>query len=211
MGGPQTVTDFRAGYGVSGFDVPQRFVGSGVWDLPFGHGRAWLKSGPLSYILGGWELGGIATVQSGLPFTVYLSGSCPNNASNCWPDRIASGQLANPIYSHWYDPTAFVEPCQVATVNGTCSQAAYRYGNSGRGILRAPGTFNFDLYTQKNFAIRERVNLQLRLEAFNALNHPQLGFPNQNVNPGNPAATSTAITSTTGDNRDLEAAVKITF
>ena len=211
VGGPQTVTDFRAGYGVSGFDVPQRFVGSGVWDLPFGHGRAWLKSGPLSYILGGWELGGIATVQSGLPFTVYLSGSCPNNASNCWPDRIASGQLANPIYSHWYDPTAFVEPCQVATVNGTCSQAAYRYGNSGRGILRAPGTFNFDLYTQKNFAIRERVNLQLRLEAFNALNHPQLGFPNQNVNPGNPAATSTAITSTTGDNRDLEAAVKITF
>lgn len=96
-------------------------------------------------------------------------------------------------------------------MGGVCSQPAYRYGNSGRGILRAPGTFNFDLYTQKNFAIRERVNLQLRLEAFNALNHPQMGFPHQNVNPGNPAATSTAITSTTGDNRDLEAAVKITF
>src|SRR5579875_1577014 len=162
-------------------------------------------------IVGGLELGGIATIQSGLPFTVYLSGSCPNNATNCWPDRIGSGQLSNPMYSHWYDPTAFVEPCQVATVNGICSQPAYRYGDSGRGILRAPGTFNFDLYAQRNFSIRERLNLQFRLEAFNALNHPQLGFPNQNVNPGNPAATSTAITSTIGDNRALEAAIKVVF
>jgi len=161
--------------------------------------------------VGGLELGGIATIQSGLPFTVYLSGSCPNNATNCWPDRIGSGQLSNPMYSHWYDPTAFVEPCQVATVSGICSQPAYRYGDSGRGILRAPGTFNFDLYAQRNFSIRERLNLQFRLEAFNALNHPQLGFPNQSVNPGNPAATSTAITSTIGDNRDLEAAIKLVF
>jgi hypothetical protein len=211
VGNPQTVTNLASGHGPSGFDIPQRFVGSWIWDLPFGRGRALLNSGPLAYVVGGLELGGIATIQSGLPFTVYLSGSCPNNATNCWPDRIGSGQLSNPIYSHWYDPTAFVEPCQVATVNGICSQPAYRYGDSGRGILRAPGTFNFDLYAQRNFSIRERLNLQFRLEAFNALNHPQLGFPNQSVNPGNPAATSTAITSTIGDNRDLEAAIKVVF
>ncbi|MGH9654336.1 MAG: TonB-dependent receptor domain-containing protein [Bryobacteraceae bacterium] len=212
VGNPQTITDLAAGHGPSGFDIPQRFVGNVVWNLPFGHGRALLKRGPLSYIVGGWQLGGIATIQSGLPFTVgNMSGSCPNNASHCWPDRIASGKLSSPDYSHWFDPTAFAEPCQVPLVNGVCSQAAYRYGNSGRGILRAPGTFNFDLYTQRNFAIRERVNLQARLEAFNAFNHPQMGFPHTSINPGDPAATSTAITSTIGDNRDLEAAIKVTF
>jgi hypothetical protein len=67
------------------------------------------------------------------------------------------------------------------------------------------------LAAAKNFAIKERFRVQFRLDAFNALNHPQLGFPNQNVNPTDPAKTSTAITSTIGDNRDLQAAIKVLF
>lgn len=204
-GGPQTITNLRAGYGPSGFDVPHRFVGSWTWETPFGRGRRYLNSGLVSNLVGGWEIDGISSIQSGLPFSVYLS-SCVNNASSCWPDRIASGRLSNPDYSRWHDPTAFAAPCAVGLVNGTCSQYAYRFGNSGRGILRAPGTFNFDLSAVKNFAVKERIKAQPRLDAFNALNHPQFGFPNQNINPANPAATSTAITSTIKDNRDLQAA-----
>ncbi len=211
-GGPQTVTNLAAGYGPSGFDVPQRFVGSWTWDIPFGKGQPFLNHGPLAYVLGGWQLGGISTVQSGLPFTVYLA-NCVNNASSCWPDRVASGTRSNPIYSNWYDPTAFEAPCAVASVNGICpgSQYAYRYGDSGRGILRIPGTFNFDLSASKNIPIKERLNVQFRIDAFNALNHPQLGVPNQNINPSNPAKTSTAITSTIGDNRDIQAAIRVVF
>ncbi len=210
VGNPQTVTDLAAGYGPSGFDIPQRFVGSWTYELPFGPGRHFMTHGLLANLIGGWELDGISTVQSGLPFTVYLA-NCTNNASSCWPDRIGSGSLSNPIYSDWYDPTAFEAPCAVAAVNGICSKYAYRFGDSGRGILRAPGTFNFDLAAAKNFAIKERFRVQFRVDAFNALNHPQLGFPNQNVNPTNPAKTSTAITSTIGDNRDLQAAIKVLF
>ncbi len=211
-GSPQTITDLAAGYGPSGFDAPQRFVGSWNWDLPFGKGQPFLNHGLLAYIVGNWQLGGIATVQSGLPFTVYLS-SCVNNASNCWPDRIASGKRTNPIYSNWYNPSAFEAPCQVPSVNGICpgSLYAYRYGDSGRGILRIPGIFNFDLSAVKNIPITERVNVQFRLDAFNALNHPQMGVPNQNINPKNPAATSTAITGTIGDNRDLQLALRVQF
>jgi len=211
-GGPQTVTNLRAGYGPSGFDVPQRFVGSWNWDIPVGKGQKFLNHGVAAYILGNWQLGGIATAQSGLPFTVYES-TCVNNATSCWPDRIASGQLANPSYSRWYDPTAFQAPCAGASVNGVCpgSNWAYRYGNSGRGILRTPGTFNFDLSASKNIPIKERVSINLRIDVFNALNHPQLGVPNQNIIPQNPAATSTAITTTTGDNRDLQVAVRVVF
>ena len=210
VGSPQTITDLRAGYGVSGFDIPQRFVGSWTYDLPFGPGRRFLTHGLLGNLIGGWELDGIATIQSGLPFTVYMA-NCTNNASSCWPDRTGSGTLSNPIYSHWYDPTAFEAPCAVAAVNGVCSQYAYRFGNSGRGILRAPGTYNFDFAASKSFSIKERFRVQFRVDAFNALNHPQLGFPNQNINPTNPAKTSTAITSTIGDNRDLQAAIKVLF
>ncbi|HEY7306526.1 MAG TPA: carboxypeptidase regulatory-like domain-containing protein [Bryobacteraceae bacterium] len=210
VGNPQTITDLRAGYGASGFDIPQRFVGSWTYELPFGPGRRFLTHGLLGNLIGGWELDGISTLQSGLPFTVYLA-NCTNNASTCWPDRLASGSLSNPNYSHWYDPSAFEAPCAVPAQNGVCSQYAYRFGDSGRGILRAPGTFNFDLAAAKNFAIKERFKVQFRLDAFNALNHPQLGFPNQNVNPTNPAKTSTAITSTIGDNRDIQVAVKVLF
>ncbi|HSU61958.1 MAG TPA: carboxypeptidase regulatory-like domain-containing protein [Bryobacteraceae bacterium] len=210
VGNPQTITDLRAGYGPSGFDIPQRFVGSWTYDLPFGPGRRFLTHGLVGNLIGGWELDGISTIQSGLPFTVYLA-NCTNNASSCWPDRIGSGSLSDPIYSHWYDPAAFEAPCATPAPNSACPQYAYRFGNSGRGILRAPGTFNFDLAAAKNFSIKERFRVQFRVDAFNALNHPQLGFPNQNVNPTNPAKTSTAITSTIGDNRDLQAAIKVLF
>jgi len=71
--------------------------------------------------------------------------------------------------------------------------------------------FNFDLSATKNIPIKERLNVQFRVDAFNALNHPQLGVPNQSINPKNPAGSSTAITSTIGDNRDLQLAVRVVF
>ncbi|HSU33903.1 MAG TPA: carboxypeptidase regulatory-like domain-containing protein [Bryobacteraceae bacterium] len=211
VGNPQTITNLKAGYGPSGFDVPQRFVGSWTWELPIGPGKRWLSHGILSNVLGNWQLGGIGTAQSGLPFTVFLS-NCVNNASSCWPDRLASG--ANPAqqsFSHWYDPSAFAAPCAVGLVNGKCSQFAYRFGNSGRGILRGPKLVDFDLSISKNLTFKERLQAQFRLDAFNALNHPYLGFPNQNIDPANPAGSSTAITSTNGDNRDLQVSIRLAF
>ncbi len=211
-GNPQTITDLAAGHGPSGFDAPQRFVGSWTWDIPVGKGQRYLNHGLMSYIIGNWQLGGITTLQSGLPFTVYLA-SCVNNASSCWPDRIASGSQPNQTYSNWYNPSAFEAPCAVPSVSGVCpgSDYAFRFGDSGRGLLRTPGTFNFDLSASKNIPIKERITVTFRVDAFNAFNHPQLGVPNQNINPKNPAATSTAITSTIGDNRDLQAAIRLQF
>jgi hypothetical protein len=211
VGNPQTVTDLAAGYGPSGFNIPQRFIGSWVYQLPFGKGQKFVQNGVAGWLLGGWEFDGIALIQSGLPFSVNGLSSCTNNASTCWPDRIRSGKLSNPDYSHWYDPTAFQAPCAVPTVNGLCSQYALRFGDVGRGIFQAPGTHNFDLSMVKNFSIKERIQVQFRVDAFNTFNHPQLGFPNQTINAVNPAKTSTAITSTIADNRDLQLALKVLF
>jgi hypothetical protein len=74
-----------------------------------------------------------------------------------------------------------------------------------------PSVENFDLSAVKVIPVKERINVQLRLDAFNALNHPYMGPPNQNINPKAPATSSTAITSTIGDNRDLQAAIRVTF
>ena len=212
-GNPQTITNFAAGYGPSGFNIPQRFVESWIWNLPAGPGRALLNNGgPLAYALGGWELDGIATIQSGFPFTVDNMSACPNNASACWPDLVGSPKAMHQTYSNWYNPAAFAVPSQVAVSStGACSTAAYRYGSAGRGILRGPQTVNFDLSAAKNFAIKERATLQFRLDAFDSLNHPPMGIPNRTINVNAPSQSSTKITSTTGDNRDLQGSLKLSF
>ncbi len=69
---------------------------------------------------------------------------------------------------------------------------------------------NFDLSAAKNFAIKERATIQLRLDASDALNHPPMGIPNQTINVNAPSQSSTKIT-TTGDNRDLQGSLKISF
>lgn len=198
VGNPQTITNFKAGYGRSGFDATHRFVGNWMYETPFGVGRKYLNHGLVARVIGGWNLSGIATLQTGLPFTVSLSDGVTNGAPS-WPDRIGSGKLSNPDPAKWFDPTAFVAP------------STPRYGNSGRGILNGPGIVNFDLSLVKEIAIWERVKANLRVDAFNALNSPHFNFPNASVSTKNPAATNTSITSTTTDNRDLQLALRITF
>ena len=115
-----------------------------------------------------------------------------------------SGKLDNPTRSNWFDPTAFAAP------------STPRFGNAGREILYSPGTVDFDLSAAKNFAITERFKLQFRVDAFNALNHPQFGFTSASiavdpVTRRDLASSSTSITSTIADNRDLQLALKLYF
>ncbi len=199
VGGPQTVTNIKlTGYGPSGFNISHRFVGSWVWELPFGKGRRFVNQGVASKIFGGIELDGITTFQTGLPFTVTLA-SGVNNGAPSWPDRIKSGKLDNPDPYMWYDPTAFAAPL------------ANHYGNSPRGVLYQPGFRNFDLSALRRVTIRERITLLFRLDAFNAFNMPIFGAPSASFNPVAPAGTNGRITSTNQDNRDLQCTIRLQF
>jgi hypothetical protein len=194
VGNPQTVTNLKAGYGPSGFDQMHRFVGSVGYELPFGPGKTWLKSGIAGHVVGGWELDGIVTFASGLPFTVTLN-SGVNFGAPSWPNRIASGTLSNPQPNYWFDTTAFVAP------------PPNTYGNSARGVLYGPTTSNWDLSAQRKFRLRESLSLNLRLDAFNAFNTPNFADPNSAI--GSP--TAGVITGTINDNRDLQASATIVF
>src|SRR5262249_19060123 len=127
---PQNPNNWSLDRGLSSFDRTHRFVASTVWEIPFrsvGHGDA-TRTAIIRRILGGWQLSGIVTAETGTPFSVTMPCAAVNaEGNNCRPNRIASGVLPadQRAVSHWFDTTAFATP------------SAPAFGNAGRNILRA--------------------------------------------------------------------------
>jgi hypothetical protein len=185
---------------LASFDRTHRLAASWSWELPFGRGRRFgADAGPLlGGIAGGWQLSGIATLATGTPFPISLN--TPVSGSNGFterPDRVGSGELPSDQRSaaRWFDVTAFRIPLVGA------------FGNAGRNMLRGPGQVNFDVAVMKAFQLSERFVLQYRSEFFNLFNTPQLGLPNGAI--GAPGAGT--ITSTAGNNRQIQMALKLNF
>jgi len=167
-----------------------------VYNLPFFKGN----HSAVGYALGGWELSGIASFYTGSPFTVTTSNADPaglgllgSSASSSRPDMVCSPNLtASEAYTGftgagkatWFNPACF-QPVP---------QGAVRPGNTGRGTLRGPGFGNLDIALMKNFGLprHEAVKLQLRGEAYNALNlvNPN-GFASTNITSSSFAEIST--------------------
>ncbi|MDX1979795.1 MAG: carboxypeptidase regulatory-like domain-containing protein [Bryobacteraceae bacterium] len=175
--GPIDPRNLKLHRGNSNFDLTHRFVASGVWELPFGKGKPFLSgSAAGKALLGGWQMSGIWSAQTGLPYTVTLNFDPTNSGVTGRPDRISDGTLpaGQRDPSRWFDLNAFRAP------------AALTYGNAGRNILRAPGRVNLDLGVARLFTLSERVRLQFRGEFFNLFNTPQFGLPGMAI--GTPAA-----------------------
>jgi len=160
----------------------QRFVSNFVWEMPIGPGRKWLSSwqgkgmrGLGGQIIGGWNLTGIALLQTGQRFTPTFTGVDPSNTQTVGgrPDRIANGNLPKDqrTLSHWFDASAFVVP----------PANAGRFGTAANGILEGPGAqvFSFGLF--KNFFFKEHARFELNINATNAFNHPNFTNPNANI------------------------------
>lgn len=196
-GAPQDIRNRRADRGNASFDLRHRMTIGYLYNLPFGKGRAYLnRGGAANLILGGWQTNGIATFQTGLPFTPTLQTPTTNCCASR-PDRAASGALPSSqrTINRWFDPAAFTTP------------ALYTFGNSGRNILYGPGRVNFDLSLFKEFLFRDTVKLQFRAEAFNAFNTPQFGLPNASI--GNRLAG--VISSVVGNPRQMQLALRLEF
>jgi hypothetical protein len=144
------------------------FVFSHVWELPVGPGKRFLSgSNPLNRVIGGWQISGIETLESGLPFTPTLGDTSTLNSDCCTlrPNLTGDPSVSNPNRSSWFNPKAFSVP------------ALYTFGNSGRNILRGPALYRVDLALVKSFQIREGTRLELQWEAYNAFNHTNLSLP----------------------------------
>ena len=180
-GGGQTMNnyDIWADYGPANWDIPHRFVASYIYDLPF------LKtsSNPvLRYLVAGWQVGGVSTIQSGTPVNVTTAGDRANigisnlqrpnlvgaiPSLNCQPNTTTL-ELIN-----CYDASAFALPAQ------------FTFGNAPRNLLRGPKFAATDLSLMKNVPLGGTAQFQFRAEIFNAFN---------TVNYGNPGGTFGAAT-----------------
>jgi hypothetical protein len=194
----QNPLDWRAERSVSGQDVPHRFVASAVYELPFGRGRRLGGSwNPVTNaVLGGWTIGSIGTLSSGVPLDLSVQGTPSNSGQADRPNVVGDWRLSGDEQSvqRWFNTAAFAR------------NAAFTYGNAGRNVLRAPGLRNLDLSAYKSFRFNEHVTAQLRLESFNSTNTPFFGAPNTQV--GNPTF---GVISSAGAPRNNQIGLKILF
>jgi hypothetical protein len=178
--GPDTVNrfDLKNNYGNVAFTRRHRFVSTFVWELPVGHGRHFLGGigRAADTVIGGWQVAGIATLQTGPFLTPYFSGgSDPSgtgvnvrgHVSSQRPDRIGSGELSNPTPEAYFDRAAFVIP----------ANNIGRFGNSGVGIVSGPGTAVFSMSAAKRFHITERLALRYESTFTNLFNHTNYDIP----------------------------------
>jgi len=169
--GSQNTFDRKGSRGRSSFDIRHNFVANVVYELPFGRGSHF----------GGWEVSGVASVHSNVPFTPVLAfdnaGSRsltiterPNLAGNPYTGTCPSGAKVG-TGTCWFNPGAFALP------------PPGQFGTAGRNILRGPGFAQLDLALQKSFQVREGTKIVLRAETFNLLNHPNFAVPSNTQSP----------------------------
>lgn len=148
---------------ISDFDVPQRIVASGIYELPFGRGRTFGKdSHPVvNGIIGGWQLAAIYTFQSGAPI---------NFGNIAFIGDINNVKKENPTREQWFNTNGGFLQDQL--------QSNIRYFPLRFGFLRNQGVNNWDASLIKNTPIKERYNIQFKAEFLNSLNRAQLPAPN---------------------------------
>jgi Carboxypeptidase regulatory-like domain len=232
---PQNPYNMAAERGNVAPDFRHQFTSAWSYQLPIGPGRRFLNgTGPLHWIVGGWQANGIISMFSGQHFTPLLSrdyanvgygglggiGMRPDATGNPYDFTNATvgfiGADGNPVgngcpanqqsNSCWFNPGAFALP-PFAAVNGVTQSSARQFGNATRGSLVGPAVYNTDFSLFKDFRFAERVTLQLRAELFNLFNTPQFAPPAATVDvPG--AGT---ITNTVNTARQIQLAARVTF
>jgi hypothetical protein len=205
--------DYASWTGASDFDTPHRFVGSYVYELPFGRGRHFVNSGFLSYIIGGFRTSGVYTFASGRPFTVSSGGTIANSLDSFGAVAATPNLVGTPHTLGNVDCWFFVagnKSCAALEPGLTDAyqlQAAGSLGNVGRNTLRGPHTNVFDFALIRDFPIHESLGLQFRWEVFNLTNTVQFGQPSNNFS----SSSAGTITSLAGDPRVMQFALRLSF
>jgi hypothetical protein len=200
---PQDSENLEPEWADADFDARHRLVASQVWELPFGPNRPWLKSGALSHVIGGWSIAGIYTVQTGFPYNVF-DGSDPclragGYTATCRPNLVGDPLLpsSDRTAARWFNTAAFQRT------------APGEFGSTPRNAVRGPGLKNVDLSLSKRVVldgVKQGMNLELRIDAFNAFNNVNFGVPNLNFASAAFGRIGSAL-----DAREFQFGVKLNF
>ncbi len=194
---------WRYDFGPSLFDRRQISFFNYVYEIPF------LRNSSNRFAkatLGGWEVSGIVTIESGAPLNLGVSGG---NASSVVPNSgnrpDVNGSISYPkTAASWFNPAAFSAP--------VCATGPDCYGNLGFDALRGPGRDNWNMSLLKNFAFTERLKLQFRADAFNMWNHTQFkGDANNGGISLNQGSSNFGAVTSAFDPREFQLALKLMF
>jgi hypothetical protein len=181
--GATTADLFRgdADYGNVTYTRRHRFVGTFLFELPFGRGRRYASSigRGLDALVGGWDVTGVTLFQSGPFLTPSFSNGDPSGTGTTVrgftatqrPDQVGDAALDNPTADRYFNRDAFVRP----------ADNIGRFGNAGVGILEGPGTRAFSMTVGKAFATGGPSRLRFEMAFSNLFNLENLGVPNMNI------------------------------
>jgi hypothetical protein len=183
----------------AGFDQNHVFQIGYVYELPFGPGKPMANSGAARWILGDWQINGVAAMFQGRRFTVGASNASLNAPGNTQ----TADQVKEEVVkigdvgpgSNFYDPTAFAPVSEV------------RFGTVGRNTMRAPGVVNLDFSAFRKFPLTERFVMEFRAEAFNLTNTPHFNSPGSNVS----SSGFMQVTSAAQDQRQFRFGLRLEF
>lgn len=171
---------------LSTFDIPNVFQTSYTWDIPVGRGRSVFGNMPaaLDAVIGGWKTTGIWRVNGGRPlaFSTYDGTSLPTYGAQR-PNIVSRPKRSHGSDSNWIND-------YIANPGSLVLPPVYTLGDAPRatGAIRSPLAFNSSMSIDKDFSLavmREGMQMELRLEADNALNHPVFGTPDTAVDDPN--------------------------
>jgi len=167
--GIATPADIERSWARTDQDRLHSLVESFLLQLPFGPDRKWLRDGPLSQVLGNWQISGIFSAQSGSPIGITMSNANLNAPDNTQRPNVSGtptvlGGIGPGV--QWFDTSAFSSPANNTFGNGTRN-----------GILDGPKYFNLDATIAKLFSAGHGIKGELRADIFNITNTPHFNNP----------------------------------
>ena len=202
--------NIKGSRGPSGFDLTHILAVNTVYDLPLGKGRRFsIHNSALDYALGNWQVNGIFSAHSGLPFSVYWGASDLANTGNVSWDQYERANLVgdphsgscpngSPVGSQscFFNTSAFAVP------------ALYTFGNSSRDSMRSAPYWDLDASVFKQFGFGEARRFEFRAEAFNLFNTVIFGQPGNDISN---TANFGKVTSAANTARQLQFGAKFIF
>jgi len=204
----------RLDKGPASFSLLHQFNTNFSYQLPFGNGKTFGSgaTGWMEKLIGAWQWNAIFSAASGFPITPLVG----SNQSGNGDSRNSDVPNLNPNFKgnvilgvdgfkktgRYFDPNAFLPP------------SAGTFGNAGRDQLRGPGMWNLDTSLFKRIPLKEQLNLQFRMEIFNALNHANFGHPNLIVFSGSDISSTAGVITNTiagGNGRQIQFALRLEF
>jgi hypothetical protein len=186
--------------GISSQDTPHRLTVNGIWELPFGRGRKFGSNAnhAVDMVLGGWQVQGIYTFQTGFPV-------------GNWGNLLFTGDLddvglpaSERTLERWFNTDAGFNKVTAQQLASNVRTFPMRFDS-----VRADNVNNVDLSIIKNATIMNGKMLQFRFESLNALNHPL--FPGPNITPTAVAFGTISASAQVNYSRRTQVLVKFLF